>query len=120
MNKDHNRLLSGFLRLLAALLALLYLFGFAWYPTLAPYALVDLLCAFGMAWRCGAGERYLLSARGFTFAMAAGVLVMLDQGYLAVRQFKGAPNLSMALVLAAAFIMIFDASRFRRKSAKER
>lgn len=105
-------MLDGFMRVLAAVMSALYLFGFAWYPSLAPYALVDLACAFGLALRCGMSGRVLLSLRGLVIALVVASLVLVDQSIMVMQQYSGRMLPQFAVILAVLCIAAFDIFRY--------
>lgn len=135
VNEDESSLLDVFVRLLALMLALLYLFGIAWNAVLSLFTLFDALCAagllfraipwrgksLGMNWRKFDNRNAIVNRR-FAMTCALVALVTADQLYLLYAQSPASTRPSIAIILFAVFLLAHDTCKFisrQRQLAKK-
>lgn len=107
-----DKLLSRFMRLLAGTLALIYLFGFGWSPPGGAYSLLYIFLVVAFVHRGVRPNRGLYPGAYFSLTALAALLVMLEQGQLAITQFYGRPNMPMSIAFAAFCLLAYDLRQF--------
>lgn len=112
-------LFDGFVKFIVGLIVLIYLFGYLWYPSLTPNAIINFICFFGLCFRFSfilndKSQKLKISITFFFYLISFfdhmfDVFVNIEKGL----------SFSVVIVLALISIFILDLFQFKRISTSQ-